>query len=113
MRKCRVFVLFAFVFSFYIISCQDGNLRYNVIFNLCGGHIEGDINSRIGTAIHGDKVFTSEFPEDPEKENYVFGGWFTAERGFGNTFTKSTKVYSNLTVYAKWIIDSESTGTAL
>lgn len=38
----------------------------------------------------------------PEKEGYVFGGWFT-DKEFTNKFDLSSKITSNVQLYARWI----------
>jgi uncharacterized protein (TIGR02145 family)/uncharacterized repeat protein (TIGR02543 family) len=45
-------------------------------------------------------------PTAPAKTGYTFGGWFTAANGGGAEFTAATTVSANLTVYAKWTINS-------
>ncbi len=38
----------------------------------------------------------------PEKEGYVFGGWFT-DKKFTNKFDLSSKIIANVQLYARWI----------
>jgi uncharacterized repeat protein (TIGR02543 family) len=48
-----------------------------------------------GTAI-------ADFPADPTRSGYIFAGWNTLASGWGITFTASTTVSNNRTVYAQW-----------
>ncbi|MHB9296728.1 hypothetical protein PilKf_02503 [Pillotina sp. SPG140] len=41
-------------------------------------------------------------PSNPTKTNYTFVAWNTKADGTGTTFTASTKVTANITVYAQW-----------
>jgi uncharacterized repeat protein (TIGR02543 family) len=58
--------------------------------------------------IHAVKSVTSpattitDFPADPVRTGYAFGGWYTERDGGGTAFTASTTVSGDRTVYAKW-----------
>lgn len=45
---------------------------------------------------------TIQLPEDPEKEEMVFAGWFIEPGGKGRKFTKTTSVKCDTTVFAYW-----------
>ncbi len=45
---------------------------------------------------------TTTLPSDPSREGYTFKGWNTESDGSGSTFSASTKVKADLTVYAQW-----------
>jgi uncharacterized repeat protein (TIGR02543 family) len=47
-------------------------------------------------------IGAAEFPANPSRANYNFGGWNTAANGSGDAFTASTTVSGNGTVYAQW-----------
>jgi uncharacterized repeat protein (TIGR02543 family) len=49
----------------------------------------------------------------PTRTNYTFGGWYTQQNGGGTGFTASTTVTGNMTVYAKWNLDSRNGTIAL
>lgn len=53
-----------------------------------------------GYALTGDTV--DALPSQPERQGYIFGGWWTAANGGGTQFTATTPVTANITVYAKW-----------
>jgi uncharacterized repeat protein (TIGR02543 family) len=44
----------------------------------------------------------SEFPTDPTRTGYNFGGWYTEPDGGGSEFTATTTVTASIIVYAKW-----------
>jgi uncharacterized repeat protein (TIGR02543 family) len=48
-------------------------------------------------------IATADFPTDPTRPTYNFGGWNTASNGSGSNFTASTEVSADITVYAQWI----------
>jgi uncharacterized repeat protein (TIGR02543 family) len=106
MKKTVFFCLLAAALICGFIGCTSvDESSYSVIFHLDGGHIKGHPGSlalSVGYGYNIDDYENKKLPANPEKENYVFGGWFTAKNGFGNEFTKKTRVFSNLTVYAKW-----------
>jgi uncharacterized repeat protein (TIGR02543 family) len=43
---------------------------------------------------------------EPSKSGYTFGGWYTQQNGGGSQFTADTTVTSNITVYAKWTVNT-------
>jgi uncharacterized repeat protein (TIGR02543 family) len=45
---------------------------------------------------------TIALPENPARDGYEFGGWYTDNGTFRNEFTASAPVSANITVYAKW-----------
>lgn len=48
----------------------------------------------------GETVDT--LPTDPTMSDYIFGGWYTAQNGYGTKFTTAYKVTEDMTVYAYW-----------
>ena len=71
----------------------NGIIRYTVTFDTQGG---SKINSV--QAVRNNAV--SE-PDDPEREGYTFGGWFT-DKACTQEFDFSTKIMNDMTLYAKW-----------
>ena len=53
-----------------------------------------------GKAISTDGLTSQSMPENPTKSGYTFKGWNTQQDGQGTTFTGTTPVNSDLTVYA-------------
>jgi hypothetical protein len=83
------------------VNATEDN-RFTVTFDLDGGNISGDTASVKITVKSGGNI--TNLPNPQKTENSTgFGGWFTQKDGFGNKFTATTKISSNLTVYAKWI----------
>jgi hypothetical protein len=116
--KKTAFVLILFLFSFCVIGCAAGapdpvyssidgdpSLYNHVTFDLQGGHINGNYDSRGASADYGRTIHPDFFPKDPQNRNYIFDGWFTGKYGTGNRFAKSTRVYTSFTVYARWVIN--------
>ena len=97
------------IFTFILASCTvapiDESTKkdkefFIVGFDSCGGSF---IPSQLVTA--GGKV--SE-PDSPEKEYYVFGGWYQ-EAALSNVWSfVSNIVVSNTTLYARWISTTDT-----
>lgn len=72
----------------------NGITLHTVTFNSNGG-------SDVPEQIRANAAATK--PDDPTKEGYNFGGWYTDEAFTTEyTFTESEKVTQALTLYAKW-----------
>ncbi|WP_214658725.1 leucine-rich repeat protein [Candidatus Formimonas warabiya] len=54
----------------------------------------------------GASIGTADWPTDPARSGYSFGGWYTGENGTGSAFTSATAVTATITVYAKWTANS-------
>lgn len=79
---------------------------YTVTFDTRGG---SEIESQ--TVEEGKTV---EFPSDPVREGFAFVGWYQAP-GYSTTYNFASKVYSDVTLYAKWYdtvntVDSDNDG---
>lgn len=79
------------------------NRKYTIAFNSNGG---SSVDSY--TELDYNSLITS--PSKPSKEGFVFVGWF-----FDNTYAKEwnwtlDRVTENLTLYAKWVDESDATG---
>ncbi|MDP4178717.1 MAG: leucine-rich repeat protein, partial [Bacillota bacterium] len=62
----------------------------------------GSTVSPISDIIEGTTV---TLPPAPTKPGYIFAGWNIAKDGSKVSFTEATPVNTNMTVYAKWIVD--------
>lgn len=101
-----------FVFTFnsgdeaiVTVNVVDGFVpatTYNVIFSSNGSACATK------TANAGESLGNDNFPSDPTRSSYTFGGWFTGENGAGAEFTSATSVNATMTVYAKWTYRSGS-----
>lgn len=69
--------------------------RCTVTFDSNGGSEVDPITCNKGSTI--------TLPEPPTKEGFEFDGWFIDDGTFTNTFTESTEVTGDITVYAKWV----------
>ncbi len=72
---------------------------YGITFNSNGG---SDIASQ--SVNYGDYV---NYPTSPTKLNYTFGGWYL-NSALTDSFSFSTQITGNTTLYAKWILNSYS-----
>lgn len=75
---------------------------YTVTFNKNGGDTEANPTTK--TASYGGNVGT--LPTPPTKTGYTFNSWNTQADGNGTTFNASTAVTADITVYAKWTINT-------
>jgi|GEM_PF-1812593 len=55
------------------------------------------------------KNYSEGAPPQPEKEGYIFNGWFTAAVG-GDKWDFSTIINSNIKLYAQWTLDGSGPG---
>ncbi|GHU70525.1 hypothetical protein FACS189450_05120 [Spirochaetia bacterium] len=75
---------------------------YTVTFDKNGGDTEADPAGRAVAA--GNTV--NPLPSPPARTGYTFGGWNTAANGSGTMFDAATTVTADITVYAKWTINT-------
>jgi uncharacterized repeat protein (TIGR02543 family) len=59
---------------------------------------------------HGEKLLK---PQDPIRDGYVFGGWYTNAECTGNQFTFGQTLSAHTTLYAKWTPVSTATYTVI
>ena len=81
---------------------------YRVTFDSCGGTFVKD-----QFLIHesASSVLRAERPAaDPEKQGYVFDGWFT-DKSYGTEFDFKNEIKASTTVYAKWSPSDETNYT--
>ncbi len=60
----------------------------------------------------GSAVGSENWPADPVKSGYVFGGWHTEPNGSGMQFTSDSNVTTDIAVYAKWVQSSTDGGSS-
>ncbi|MCK7486328.1 MAG: InlB B-repeat-containing protein [Bacillus subtilis] len=70
---------------------------YTISFNSNGGSAVGSITQNYGTAVTQ--------PADPTKTGYTFAGWYS-DAGLTSSYTFTTMSAENITLYAKWTINS-------
>lgn len=78
-------------------SSQDTTTKYTVKFNTNGG------SSVTSQKIEDGKAASK--PSDPNKRGYSFIGWYSDE-ACTTEYDFATAVTSNITIYAKWSIES-------
>ena len=69
-----------------------------------GEQLTVTFNSNGGSEVEAQSVDyngTATKPEDPTKEGFIFGGWYSDE-DLTEAYNFSTKVTANITLYAKW-----------
>ena len=102
MKICGLYLLcFIFALTGCAVDGESGSSN-TVTFDLQGGHINAYEADRTASVNYGHTVKPKDFPKDPSNGSAKFGGWFTEKNGIGNEFTKSTRVYAPITVYANW-----------
>ena len=78
--------------------------EYTVSFDLQGGNINGITTAESATVKVGNVYSMMAIPDDPEKDNHTFLGWYYDAEGTQGPVTASTKVVKTCdhTLYAKW-----------
>ena len=80
-------------------TSSSGSLTFSVAYETNGaGNIEKQM-VRSG--------YAAKEPELPQKEGYVFGGWYT-DKELTHKFDFATKIVKNITLYAKWDLPEKS-----
>ena len=89
-----------------------------VLFAACG-KVEFKVDFIVDDAVYatintnGEEVI--KMPNDPEKEGYLFDGWYWDKDSWKEPFTASSlldaPLSSNMSVYAKWITEDSVQGT--
>ncbi len=69
------------------------DVLYTISFDSAGGSEISNIKVTENNMV--------SMPENPKKENYIFGGWFT-DKKCKVEYDFDTKVTKNITLYAKW-----------
>ncbi|MCH5155575.1 MAG: InlB B-repeat-containing protein [Clostridiales bacterium] len=82
--------------------------RVTVTYYANGGKFSDDSDT---IELGQKKGAAARLPEQPERENYVFGGWYKGTVSGGNVtltegFDGSTTVDSDISVYAKWVLET-------
>lgn len=72
-------------------------VKYTVSFEYNNG------NAPIDVCV--DEYTNVSEPDDPEKEGWLFDGWYTSDEG-GEPFDFTTPIIGNITLYARWIEDT-------
>jgi uncharacterized repeat protein (TIGR02543 family) len=76
---------------------------HTVTFKLNDGT---ETNWAVKTVTAGSAIGAADFPANPTRSGYNFAGWNTQANGGGSPFTASTTISADMTVYARWTIDT-------
>jgi uncharacterized repeat protein (TIGR02543 family) len=93
------------VYALWTVSSGSGSggsqqpSSYTVTFKLNDG-TETVLDAK--TVSGGSSISAGNFPANPSRGGYLFGGWNTQPNGSGAAFTSSTAVSASITVYAQW-----------
>lgn len=80
------------------LTVKDSAPTYTVVFSAVNGstYVRRE-NVRSGATV--------ALPAQPTREGFSFDGWYTGKNGAGRAFTAQTPITSDITVYAKWILE--------
>ena len=96
MVKKILTVLTLLMVVFVVVACAKK--EYTVTFDSNGGSAV--------TAVVVKEGSTVASPTDPTKEDYIFAGWYPVAALTGDAYQFSTPVTANITLYAKWEVDT-------
>lgn len=82
------------VYKISQVSAVNYYTYYTVSYQTNGGSSVASARVRSG--------YTASEPDAPERADYNFAGWYT-DKNFKNAYNFSSKVTSNITLYAKWV----------
>ena len=101
MKKLRLFSIMALLAISCLFSACGSNITLTINFDSNGGTSCKSIEYVVGKSFN--------MPDDPTKENYVFGGWYEDNGVWEKPFTTSTVLNyplnknMDITVYAHWL----------
>ncbi|MDR3130996.1 MAG: InlB B-repeat-containing protein [Treponema sp.] len=86
--------------------------QYTVTFSGNGGVFETPEAPKAADSqtreTDSDTALSELMPPPPTRTGYIFSGWYTEPESGGEQFTQETPVTADITVYAKWILQSLS-----
>lgn len=82
------------VYKISQVSAVNYYTYYTVSYQTNGGSSVASTRVRSG--------YTASEPDAPERADYDFAGWYT-DKNLKNAYNFSSKVTSNITLYAKWV----------
>jgi len=102
MKKISLFAI-TLIALFFLIACKANEVEFTITFDSNEGSSVQSILS--------DGKSSIQLPDDPVKEGHVFVGWYWDNVTYQELFTINSLtergLTSNLTVYAKWILEVE------
>jgi uncharacterized repeat protein (TIGR02543 family) len=75
------------------------------------------VNFYSNSSLYTSKTVTSgstlgsNWPKNPTRSGYSFGGWFTGQNGAGTQYTSTTIITADVDLYAKWTYNGDSGGS--
>jgi uncharacterized repeat protein (TIGR02543 family) len=60
--------------------------------------------------VNSGSALETNWPNNPTRSGYSFGGWFSGQNGTGTQYTNSTIITADVNLYAKWTYNSSSGG---
>ena len=55
-----------------------------------------------GKTVTSDSALGTNWPDNPTRSGYSFGGWYTGQNGTGTLYTSATIITADVDLYAKW-----------
>jgi uncharacterized repeat protein (TIGR02543 family) len=103
-KKTKLFMMMSVLFLVILSACTDGAVpvEVTITFDTNGG------SSIENISYDGEQIIN--IPDNPTKEGYIFDGWYWDNDTFERPFTANSffdePIQSELTVYAKWIVNT-------
>ena len=83
-----------------------GPITHSVLFSANGGTLAAGGESR--TVVEGQSL-GANMPADPVRPLFRFVGWNIAQTGLGSSFSSTTPITNNMTVFAQWeVVEQEA-----
>jgi uncharacterized repeat protein (TIGR02543 family) len=76
--------------------------EFTITFDAAGG----SPGTQTKTVRDGGTPGSGNMPAEPARDGYTFDGWYTEANGGGNPFTATSAVTGDITVYAKWTVNT-------
>ncbi|HHT47428.1 MAG TPA: hypothetical protein GX004_09140 [Firmicutes bacterium] len=57
--------------------------------------------------VTGSSALDTDWPDNPTRSGYSFGGWFSGQNGTGTPYTSATIITADVNLYAKWTYNSD------
>jgi len=102
----RILIISLISLLIILLASACGAISINLTLDANGGVFEGGSSTSV---INTDGTSTVTIPNNPTKDGYTFGGWFWDKDVWEQPFTANSlldaPIRSDMTVYAKWILD--------
>ncbi|MDR1219934.1 MAG: InlB B-repeat-containing protein [Treponema sp.] len=95
------------VLGMALTACDSSGVDKEYTVTFYAGDGNPSIQTR--TVTSGGSIGAS-MPSNPSKSDHTFDGWYTSQNGGGESFSGTTKVTADISVYAKWTANSKTEG---